>query len=138
MASIQRTPDFETFTPVCDLPNTTEVDIETRTTGSRDYLAGQAGVDRTTLTAYFDDCVATAADRFLLDDDGRYIRITGASVVEGDGGVLYLDQSRETLATPPGGGDPVPVRVIEPDPPTTPLDWFYGEVDRAFADLGES
>ncbi|MBF6301185.1 hypothetical protein IU459_27105 [Nocardia amamiensis] len=133
MAGIHRTLDFETFTLAVDLPTTAQVDIETRTTGSRDYLAGQIIVDAGTISAYLDDC-AIAADRFLRRDDGSYIRITGGAI-DGDGGVLYLDQSRETLFSPPEGGDPVLLRVVEPDPPTTPMDWFFDEVARAFADL---
>ncbi|MGY1945323.1 hypothetical protein [Nocardia asiatica] len=136
MPSIQRTQDFETFTHVCDLPTTAKVDIETRTTGSRDYLAGQAGIDANTIATYFDD-TAIAADRFLLRDDGSYVRITGGAI-DGDGGVLYLDQSRETQATPPEGGEPVLLRVVEPDPPTTPTSWFFDEVARALADREEA
>ncbi|WP_280244972.1 hypothetical protein [Nocardia abscessus] len=132
MPGLYRTQDFESFALVVELPEAAELDIETRVTGSREYLAGTALIDGETITTYLADMVA--ADRFLLTDDGAYIRITGAAI-DGVGGVLYLDQSRETPATPPGGGDPVMVRVVEPSPPTTPLDWFFTELDRALADL---
>ncbi|MBF6298251.1 hypothetical protein IU459_11935 [Nocardia amamiensis] len=132
MPGLYRTQDFETFALVVELPATAELDIETRVTGSREYLAGQATVDGDTITAYLADTIA--ADRFLLTDDGTYVRITGGAI-DGDGGVIYLDQSRETLATPAGGGEQVTVRVVEPSPPTMPQDWFFDEVDRALADL---
>ncbi|MGW4718298.1 hypothetical protein [Nocardia sp. NPDC004260] len=133
MPGLYRTQDFESFALVVELPEAAELDIETRVTGSREYLAGQATVDGDTITTYLADMVA--ADRFLLTDDGTYIRVTGAAIDGDDGGVVYLDQSRETPAIPPGGGDPVMVRVVEPSPPTTPLDWFFDELDRALADL---
>jgi hypothetical protein len=61
MPGLYRTQDFENFALVVEVPTTAELDIETRVTGSREYLAGTALVDDETITTYLADMIA--ADR---------------------------------------------------------------------------
>lgn len=129
MSSIVRTTDWETFTTIADVPSTATADLDERTTGSRTYLAGAADVGQDAIDAFLAS-TNIAADWFLILEDGTYVRILGE-----EAGLLNVDQSRETLMSPPEGGDPVRLRVVEPSPPTSPWLWFFDEVARAFADL---
>jgi len=130
LPTIVRTTDWTTFTTLLALPETAVLDIEEYETGSATYLAGSGSVDGTTIAAFLTDSLV-AADRFVVLDDGAYVRITGGGL-DGDGGQLTLDQSR--LIFWPDGEGFVELRVVEPSPPTMPaleFGWFPAEVDRA-------
>jgi hypothetical protein len=114
------------------LPEEVVGGVDTYYAGSKPYLAGQYTVDTETLTTYFNH--PAIGDRFLtLDDDTTYVRVTGGSATF-TGGTILLDQSREIFWPNGEGGPLVNFRVVEPSPPTHPLDWFFIEVDRALED----
>lgn len=136
MSTIVRTTDWETFTTLLALPETAVIDIDEHETGSVTYLAGRVDVDGDTIAAFLADCLV-AADRFVVLEDGTYVRITGGGLNGEDAGQLTLDQSRVIPWQNGVNGPFVELRVVEPSPPTMPSlseGWFPGEVTRALLD----
>lgn len=136
MTAIHTTTDWTTYTPLTQLDDDLTPELDTHTTGNRTYQAGHLDAPTELVTAIFE---TTDPERFLVLDDGTYIRITSAYLTSDTTGRLDLDQSRLVIVPANNRWDDpeaptVEVRIIEPSPPTAPQDWFFTEVTRALTD----
>lgn len=120
--------DFETFTLVTELDGATPT-LATENSGSRTYLAGDIDINADVLDAVF----AAPGNRWLVWDD-TYIRIWQVATTP-EGGHAELNQSWPATAIHPVTSEPVAVRLVEPSPPISPIDWYFGELARVTGEL---
>lgn len=135
--AVYRVADFDTFELdyALDLPDEgATVNVTSGDAGSLTYLAGHIILDQGSFAAYRADEDAHHSDRFVLID-GIYVRVWGWSVTP-TGGRLDVNQSWETEWAPEGE-TPIPLRLVEPSPPITPVPpdgWYFPDCARAYAD----
>lgn len=120
--------DFETFTLVSELDGA-EPALATENSGSRFYTSGTIDINADVLDAVF----AAPGNRWLVWDN-EYIRIWQVATTT-EGGHAELNQSWPATIVHPVTSEPVAVRLVEPSPPISPIDWYYTELGRITGEL---